>query len=172
MRLTRSAVPTIAASVAVVALISAVVVGSVESKHHSHKSQDSGGQSIPLAQQQSIAHQLNTMTLPKGFAHTTVCPQTATAVDACFSAPLTGTVPSALTAASDTEQMLTSLGITLGLSRSCAAATSGPQGSGYYCQSNGTWHGNTISTTVFVSNAAHKRSTPARLDAMVSVSAS
>jgi hypothetical protein len=165
--------PTIAASVAVVALISAVVVGVVESKHHSHKSQDSGGQSISLAQRQSIAHQLNTMTLPKGVAHTTVCPQAATALDACFSGPLTGTVPSALTAASDTEQMLTSLGITLGLSRSCSAAAGGPQGSGYYCESIGsTWHGNTVSTTVFVSNAAHKKATPARLDAMVSVPAS
>jgi hypothetical protein len=146
-----------------------VVVGAVESKHHSHKSQDSGGQSISLAQRQSIAHQLNTMPLPKRFAHTTVCPQAATALDACFSGPLTGTVPSALTAASDTEQILTSLDITLGLLRSCSAVTGGPQGSGYYCESNGTWHGNAVSTTVFVSNAAHKKTTPARLYAMVLV---
>jgi len=169
--------PTVAASVAAVALVAAVVAGAVESKHHSHKPQGSGGQSLSLAQRQSIVHQLNTMTLHKRFAHTTICPQPSNPLDACFSGPLTGTVPSALTAASDTDRMLTSLGIALGLSRSCSAVTGGPQGSGYYCNSNGTWHGNPVFTTVFVSNATHKKAThkkatPARLYAMVSVSAS
>jgi hypothetical protein len=91
-------------------------------------------------------------------------------VDACFAGPLRGTVPSALTAASDAEQMLTSLGITLGIARSCSAVQGGQQGSGYSCEATGSWRGNAVSTTVFVSNAAHKKA--ARLDAIVSVQAS
>lgn len=175
MRVTRPTLPTIAVSVAFAALVVGVTISSVES-HHGGSSdsalQPTPGQTITPAQQLAIAHNLTKIALPKGAAHTKVCPQLAPQATACFFSSLSGPVPSALTAAGDTESFLAAIAVSDVQTRGCTNLIGDPQRSGYECTAGGTWRGATVSATVFVSNVAHK--TPARrgINAMVSVQTS
>jgi len=169
--LNRTTLPTIAVTASVAALVSGLVVSTVRGHHDKGSPKSAAHATITVAQQQAIAHQLNGMALPAGITHSTVCPRVVTATEACFASSDKTPAASALSAADAAEQMLTSLGVTLGLTRSCEQVTAGPEGSGYSCQANGVWHGSLLSTTVFVSDAKTQPAGVPAESAILSVSA-
>ena len=169
MALPRTTTPTLAAFGTVALLIAGVTVGAVEARHHHRAAPKTTSTHLDLSQEQSVAHQLATMTLPGALAHTTVCPNTAGTTDVCFTGTLTKPATSALTAADEAEKMMTALGVTLGTTRKCSAATGSPLGSGYLCAAVGTWHTNNVATTVFVSDQATRPANTPGIDAMIGV---
>jgi hypothetical protein len=181
MRLSRPTLSTVGVTVALAALVAGVTISVEESHHRASTPKTSPAVHLPvtslaqqttsLAQQQQLARELRTMTVPKGVVHTTICPQAATSADACFSASSRSPVPTHRTAAGGPLSLLISLHITPTASVICTRAPGGPQGSGFLCTTNATWHGAAVSVTTFASTDAHNHTIRRGLDAIVSVHA-
>jgi hypothetical protein len=167
----RAKVATVLAATMAAALVTAVVLNAVASPQH--KSTLPQGASpapentLTADQRESIAHQLSTMALPKGLSHTSICPQEATPMDACFASNPAQGARSVLNAADETEQFLTSLHIVLTLERSCSQIAGGPLGRGYDCQASGRWNDAAVTAVVFLSD--HKVTGLPGIDGMITV---
>lgn len=171
MRLIRTTVPTMAALASIAALVTGVVVSTVEARHHksSHKPSTTQGGTLGGVEQQALAHHLSTMQLPTGLTHTVVCPRLAGPTDACFAGTSSAPVSSTLDAIDEASRTLASLGVTLSAPISCTPVSGGPQGSGYSCGSRGTWHTAPVSATLFIANPDHRPAGVPGVDAMLSV---
>jgi hypothetical protein len=171
MRLIRTTVPTIAVTASVAALVSGVVVSTVEARHHKpHKSVAAPDQtSVEMAQ--ATADQLNAMTLKNGIEHTKLCPTVATSRDACFTGPLDKPATDTTVAIAVTREMLASLDVAVTRPIGCTPVPGGPWGTGYGCTVGATWHSAPVGVTVFVSDQAKAERPEGApgLDAMLTV---
>ena len=171
MRLIRTTLPTIAVLASVGALVSGVVISTVEARHH-HKSTTQSVAANPYADQLAarMAAALNVMPLPQGVTHSpTVCMSPPTRFDACFTGTLGAPAADVSAATTDAQQFLSSLGVTFDHPVGCSPQTGGPWGSGFGCITTGSWHTAPIAMAVFVSNETHRAKGTPSLAAMLSV---
>src|SRR5947199_4364685 len=138
-----AALPTVTVLTALVALVAGVVVSAVDARHHRHSARPVA-RSVPItaARGHAVAQALRGLQPPPGVRYTTVCPQAATDLDACFagSLPVTSAdVPAPFV------QLLTSLEVTVQATPACGTVKRGPQGSGIICFTRGEWRGLPVS---------------------------
>jgi hypothetical protein len=153
MRVSRSTVPAVAASVSVVAVLAGLAVSSVDArKHHHVAAKPAASQHLTVPQREAIASQLRTTSMPKNVRIGTLCPSAASTTDVCFGATLPKPATNALVAGDDQRSILRSLGVTLGPTGGCEQATGSPFGGGFLCDGTGFYRGTAVRTLVFVSD--------------------
>src|SRR3954466_5637129 len=153
-----AALPTVTVLLALLGLGSAVVVSAVDARHHGHPARTvAKSEPMTAARGHAVAQALRSFQLPPGIRHTTVCPQAATDLEACFagSLPVTSShVPAPFI------QLLTSLGVTVQANPACGTVKRGPQGSGIICFTRGEWEGSPVSALALSRSAAHAPPAP------------